>query len=75
MTREAGSVSITVLSAGKKLEVETVQADLLELLDGVRTVASCLELLAERYTIEPDDEKALIFELGRLRSLGLIELV
>ncbi len=75
VTREAGSVTITVLSAGKKLEVETVQADLLELLDGVRTVASCLELLAERYTIEPDDEKALIFELGRLRSLGLIELV
>ncbi len=75
ITRQAGAQTVTMLSAGKKLEVEMVQADMVELLDGARTVESCLSALGERYTIEPDDEARLVTELGRLRTLGFIELV
>ena len=73
--RARGDETVTLSSAGKLLEVEMLQADAVTLLDGQRTVQSCIDVLCETYELDDAAQASIVEEFERLRTIGFLEWV
>ncbi len=75
IARTDGGETITLVTPGHWLEVEMLQADAVELLDGRRSVAACIDVLATSYEIDDGVRAQILVELDRLRTIGMLEQV